>query len=57
MALFHTGPMKSRKFFAVAKKFKELRLYTQFLKEKKAVTTSAAGYAQHWKKAGLKKTR
>ena len=26
--------MKSRKFFAVAKKFKELRLYTQFEREK-----------------------
>ena len=55
VGLFQTGPMKSRKFMASAKKFAELRLYVNFLKEKKEISTSAAGYAQHWKKVSLKK--
>ncbi|MEC7183839.1 MAG: hypothetical protein VXW15_14060 [Bdellovibrionota bacterium] len=55
VGLFQTGPMKSRKFMASAKKFEELRLYVNYLKEKKEITTSGAGYAQHWKKVTFKK--
>ena len=55
VALFHSGPMKSRKFFAAAKKFEELRLYTKYLKERKKITTGPAGYARHWKTIAMKK--
>jgi len=55
VALFHSGPMKSRKFFAAAKKFEELRLYTKYLKERKKITTGPAGYAKHWKTIAMKK--
>ena len=40
---------------AAAKKFEELRLYVNFLKEKKEISTSAAGYAQHWRRVASKK--
>ncbi|MDC0254740.1 hypothetical protein OAK75_07575 [Bacteriovoracales bacterium] len=55
VGIFQTGPMKSRKFMAAAKKFEELRLYVNFLKEKKEISTSAAGYAQHWRRVASKK--
>ncbi len=49
-ALFYSGPMKSRKFFAVAKKFNELNQYVRYMNEKKKVTSDPAGYFAHWKK-------
>jgi len=49
-ALFYSGPMKSRKFFAAAKKFNELNQYVRYMKQRKKVTSDPSGYFAHWKK-------